>query len=201
MASDGFHPPDFIFVIECDTIGLIGSIGFQKGSHSQDTLSRAVDIGKNQHDEIFLADSARGVLFLSRLCLFVFHERVCRKNSWVGGDRLRCRHADVGGIDSRCRPDALLLVNVRTSRITHGIFRELHLQMRYHALIFFRLFVRFHDDHFFDVKMSVVRPRNHCRIVMTGLLTDQYSSTWHSFSLLFPKCQLLKFSAELGVMV
>ena len=58
MTSDRLQPPDFVLIIEGDTVRFIGSILLQQRGEPLHAFTGGMDIREDQHDDVFLADPA-----------------------------------------------------------------------------------------------------------------------------------------------
>ena len=158
MAADGLQPPDLMDILKRDAVHLIGAVSLQQPAQPLDALTRRADIGQHEVDDVLLTDAA-GHLRLIPLRGLVHHERVRAQNPRVGGDGLGGRHADIGRVHARCRPDALARHGVGHGSHPHGLTcagqRDLH--MGDHRLIDRREFFRFYDHELFCGEMA--RPR------------------------------------------
>ena len=179
VSADGLQPPDLVFVVESDPIGLIGTVPFQQTGQPQHAFPGAADIGQNQNDDIFFPDTAGDFLLPPAFGRPVCHQRIRCQNTRVRGNGLRGRHADIGSVDAGSRPDAVFRIDVRAGGITKRCFRKFDLQVGEDTLIFFRLILRLDHNQFLDIKMTVVRPGDHGGTVVAGILSDQYGSAGH----------------------
>ena len=63
MTADGFQPPDFVLILESNSIHLIGSVFLQNASKADYPFTGAMDVWKNNGYNIFLSDSTGCFLF------------------------------------------------------------------------------------------------------------------------------------------
>ena len=180
MAADGLQPPDLILIADGDAVGFIGSVLLQKRAEAENAFSGASDVGQYQDDDVLLADAAGNILLPSGLCLFIFHQRICRENPRVGGDGLGGGHGHVRLIDAGGGPDSLGFVHARAGSVAHRVFRQRNLHMGENAFIDFRLILRVHHDHLLDIEVPVVRAGDHGRTVVGSLFSDKYGCAGHN---------------------
>ena len=198
MPADRFHPPDLVLVVECDTVRFIRAVLFQKRRKPQYAFARCADIRQHEHDDILLADAARHILFLFRLCLLIPHQRVRREHARVTGDRLRRGHADVRFVYAGRRPHAVLRIDARTRGIAHRVCGKLDREMSDHGRIGSLLLPRLNGDELLDVEASVVGTGDHCGVVVAGFFADQNCGAGHmrilfSFVLFFLNIRKFRF--------
>ena len=124
-----------------------------------------MNIGQDEHDNIFLADAAAALLF-TVLRLAQLDHRVGREHARVRGRGFRRRHADVRGVDAGRGPNAVLRVHARAGRVAHGVLGQRDLHVGLHAFINLRLLVGLDHDQSLFIKMAVVRARNHRRAII-----------------------------------
>ena len=75
VAADGLQPPDFVFVVEGNAVGLIGAVLREKRAKTQHALARGVNVGQDENDDVLLADAA-AVFLLAVLGLLQLDHRV-----------------------------------------------------------------------------------------------------------------------------
>ena len=181
VAADGLHPPDLVFVVEGDAVGLISAVLFEQRCKAQHTLACAVDVGQHQQDQVLLAYSSGNVLLAAGFGLPIDDQRVSREDAGVGGDGLRSGHADVRGIDAGGGPDPLLLADAGAGGVAHGVIRQFDLQVGEDGLVFARLLLRLHDDHLLDIVVAVIGACDHGRAVIAGVPADHDSGARHGY--------------------
>ena len=76
VAADGLKPPDLVFVIDGDAVGLIGAVLLQKLRKALHALARGMDIGQDEQDDVFLPDAAGNLLLAAGFGLLVNNQRI-----------------------------------------------------------------------------------------------------------------------------
>ena len=172
MAADGFHPPDFMFIIKSNPVGFVSSVLLQQRSQAKDPFPGTMDVRQDEDNDILFSDSAGNIFFPAAFRFLVFLQRIGGKHTGIGSNGFRCRHADVCLIDAGCCPDTVFPVHTRACGIPHRVIGQFHLQMGKDAFIFFRLPFRRYDDHFLDIEVSVIGSCDHGRSVVAGTFAD-----------------------------
>ena len=81
--------------------------------------------------------------------------------------------------------DAIVLqIHAGTGSVSQGILRQVNLHMGDLALVFLRLILGIDLDQLFYIKVSVVRPGDHCGTVIAGFPSHQHCCTGHECILL-----------------
>ena len=179
MSADGFQPPDLVFVIKRDAVGLVGAVLLQKRAETRHTLPRGADVGQHEDDDVLFTDTT-AAFFFTALRLAQLDQRVSRKHAGVRGYGFRCGHADICGVDAGRGPDAALWVHAGAGRVAHGIVRQFNFHMGFHALIGFGLLLGIDHDHPLFIKVSIVRSGDRGRTVIRRQPAGQHSCTGHS---------------------
>ena len=180
MTTDGFKPPDFIFIIKSDAIWLISSILFDQLTKSDDTFFSWVDIRKNKNNQIFFTDSTRNILFLLWLCLTVSYVWITSKHTGICCGCFSCCHTDIGGIDTGSCPDPIFQINIRAACIRHRIVRQINCKMWNHTFILSRLLFRWNNDQLFDIIKAIIVSCNHGWSIIARFFTNKNCCTGHS---------------------
>ena len=161
VAADGLQPPDLVHILKRDAVHLIGAVRPEQLAQSHHALAGRADIGQHEADDVLLANAA-GHFRPFPFGGLVHHQRVCAQNARVGRDGLGGRHAHMGRIDARGRPDALAFHGVGHGRHPQRMAGQRHLHMGDHRPIDGRVLLRLHDHELFGREM----PRT--RIVVAG---------------------------------
>ena len=152
-----------------------------------------MDIGQDEQDDILLADAAGDLLFAAP-GLLQLDERIGSENAGVGGDGLGRGHADAGFVDAGSGPDAVFGVYAGAGRAAHRALLQRDRNVGQDAFVCALSLLRLEHDHFFDVKMPVIRAGNHRRTVVGRGLSDQDGSAGHAFFLLVSMAFVLHHS-------
>ena len=182
MAADGLQPPDLVYVLECNAIHFISTVGLQQLAQPLHALAGGVDVGQHQIDDVLLADAAGhlGLLPPGRL---VHHQRVSAQHAGVGGDGLGGGHADIGGIDTGCGPDPLALHSVGHGGHPHGVTGQRDLHMGQHRAVDRRMLLGLDHHEFLCREMAgtgIVVAGDHGGAVIGCVFTNQKRCTCHN---------------------
>ena len=174
MSADGLEPPDLVYILKRNAVHLVGAVSLQQTAETLNALTGRVDVGQDEVDDVLLANAA-GNLRLAVFCRLVHHQRISPQNTGIRGNSLGGRHADIGRIDARSRPDALALDGVRHGRHPHRVPWQRDLHMRQHRFVDRRMLFRLHDHELFGREMArtrIVVARDHGRAIVRSVFTN-----------------------------
>ena len=174
MAADSFQPPDFILILESNSIHLIGSVFLQNASKTDYPFAGAMDVWKNNGYNIFLSDSTCCFL-LTVLCRLIGYQRIRAKYPGIGGNRFCSSHSHICLIYTACCPDSFAVYCIWHRCIAHWIIWKINFHMRNHRFIFPRLFLWMNHHKFFGHIMSrtgIIISCNHGRAIIRCLFSN-----------------------------
>ena len=196
VAADGLHPPDFLFVVEGDAVGLVGAVLLQKLTEPEHALPGGADVGQDQDQDVLLADAPGDLLLPAGLGLLQLHQGICRQDAGVGGDGFGGGHADASRVDAGGSPDAVGGIHAGAGCVGEGLLGKLHHYVGKDALVAPLLLLRCDDHQLLFIKMAVVGSCDHGGTIVGRAAADQDCGARHSSLLPFCFCQYPYYSTE-----
>ena len=130
VSADSFEPPNFIFILKCDSVHFICSVLFKKCAESFDTFSCGVDVWKSDCNHIFFADSAESFFDITVFArfsdsLYIFYKRIRRKHSFICCKRFGCSHRNILFVNAESPPNSFVFYRIRHTCVSHRIVRQI----------------------------------------------------------------------------
>ena len=179
MAADGFQPPDLVGIRKGHAVRLVSAVLLQQSAGAQHAFPGGMNVGQHQSYQVLLTDAAGDLLRIPAFLFLIPHIRVRADDPGVAGDGFGGGHGHVGLVDAAGRPDAVGLVHVGAVGIAHGVFRQLHRQVRDDRFVGSGFLPGRVGQQALGFKGAVIIAGNDGGAVMAGFLANQNRGTGH----------------------
>ena len=174
MTADSLQPPDFILILECNSIHLICTVCLKKTAQTLYTLSRTCYVWKHYINDIFLTDTTR-FFFFSILCRLVNYKWICTKHTRIWSYCLCCCHCNIFCIHTTSCPNSFSINCIWHGCTAKRIVRQFNFYMRNHRAINFLSFLWMNYYKFFRHIVSgswIIVSCDHCWTVIWSIFSN-----------------------------